>query len=130
MGIEQSVLDRLKKLPTAKQKEVLDFIDFLHHKSGKNRLLKALMGSGQILKLTLQTKTSPKSGGRCGVRSDDSSLEIAPLDLSVSQEISSVPKNIVPDMPDRIHSEIGRWFQKQLVKENNRFLEMGSGHGK
>ena len=36
------------------------------------------------------------------IRPDDSSLEIAPLDLSVSQKISSVPREIVPDMPDRI----------------------------
>lgn len=53
MGVEQSVLDRLKKLPTAKQKEVLDFIDFLHHKSGKKSSSESLNGFWSNFKIDI-----------------------------------------------------------------------------
>lgn len=44
MSVEQTVLDRLKELPAGKQKEVLDFIEFLHHKSRKKQPFKSLNG--------------------------------------------------------------------------------------
>jgi hypothetical protein len=44
MNVEETVLDGLKKLPLVKQKEVLDFINFLHHKSEKKPEYKSLYG--------------------------------------------------------------------------------------
>jgi hypothetical protein len=44
MNVEETVLDGLKKLPLIKQKEVLDFINFLHHKSEKKSEYKSLNG--------------------------------------------------------------------------------------
>ncbi len=44
MNVEETVLDGLKKLPLVKQKEVLDFINFLHHKSERKREYISLNG--------------------------------------------------------------------------------------
>lgn len=44
MNVEETVLDGLKKLPLVKQKEVLDFINFLHHKSENKPEYKSLNG--------------------------------------------------------------------------------------
>jgi hypothetical protein len=44
MNVEETVLGGFKKLPLIKQKEVLDFIRFLHKKSSKNIGYKSLNG--------------------------------------------------------------------------------------
>jgi len=42
--IEQQVLEKLRDLPPEKQKEVLDFVDFLQEKNGQKKPLKSLLG--------------------------------------------------------------------------------------
>jgi mRNA-degrading endonuclease RelE of RelBE toxin-antitoxin system len=44
MTIEQQVLEKLRDLPPEKQKEVLDFVDFLKEKNGQKKPLKSLRG--------------------------------------------------------------------------------------
>ena len=44
MTIEQQVLEKLRDLPPEKQKEVLDFVDFLQEKNGQKKPLKSLLG--------------------------------------------------------------------------------------
>src|SRR5208282_1159430 len=44
MTIEQQVLDKLRELPPEKQKEVLDFVDFLKEKNGTKKPLRSLLG--------------------------------------------------------------------------------------
>jgi hypothetical protein len=44
MTIESQVVDTLRILPKEKQKEVLDFAQFLCQKSGKKKPLRSLMG--------------------------------------------------------------------------------------
>ena len=56
--------------------------------------------------------------------SDESSLEIAPLDLSVSQEISSVPRDMVPDMPDRIIAATALSLNIPLVTRDSRIRKL------
>ena len=42
MTIEEQVLEKLRDLPFDKQKEVLDFVDFLKQKNGPKKPLKSL----------------------------------------------------------------------------------------
>ena len=44
MTIEEQVLEKLRDLPFDKQKEVLDFVDFLKQKNGPKKPLKSLRG--------------------------------------------------------------------------------------
>ncbi len=44
MTIEERVLEKLRDLPADKQKEVLDFVDFLRKKNGSNKPLRSLRG--------------------------------------------------------------------------------------
>lgn len=44
MTIEEQVLEKLRELPPEKQKEVLDFVDFLKEKNGTNKPLRSLRG--------------------------------------------------------------------------------------
>ncbi len=44
MTIEERVLEKLRDLPADKQKEVLDFVDFLRKKNGSKKPLGSLRG--------------------------------------------------------------------------------------
>ena len=44
MTIEQEVLGKLRDLPSEKQKEVLDFVDFLKEKNGTKKPRRSLLG--------------------------------------------------------------------------------------
>jgi hypothetical protein len=44
MTIEQQVLEKLRDLPPEKQKEMLDFVDFLKEKNGPKKPLRNLRG--------------------------------------------------------------------------------------
>lgn len=44
MTIEQQVLEKLRELPPEKQKEVLDFVDFLKEKNGARTPRRSLLG--------------------------------------------------------------------------------------
>jgi Protein of unknown function (DUF2281) len=45
MTIEQQVVEKLRDLPPEKQKEVLDFVDFLKEKNGgRKKPLRSLLG--------------------------------------------------------------------------------------
>lgn len=44
MTIEQQVVEKLRDLPFEKQKEVLDFVDFLKEKDGRKKPLRSLLG--------------------------------------------------------------------------------------
>jgi Protein of unknown function (DUF2281) len=44
MTIEEQVLEKLRDLPPEKQKEVLDFVDFLKEKNGTKKPLRSLLG--------------------------------------------------------------------------------------
>jgi hypothetical protein len=44
MTIEEQVLEKLRDLPPEKQKEVLDFVNFLNQKNGTKKPLKSLRG--------------------------------------------------------------------------------------
>lgn len=44
MTIEQQVLEKLRELPPEKQKQVLDFVDFLKEKNGVGKPRHSLLG--------------------------------------------------------------------------------------
>ena len=44
MTIEQQVLEKLRDLPPDKQKEVLDFVDFLKEKNSPKKPRRSLLG--------------------------------------------------------------------------------------
>ena len=48
MTIEQQVVEKLRDLPPEKQKEVLDFVDFLKEKNGgPKKRRRSLLGCGR-----------------------------------------------------------------------------------
>jgi len=44
MTIEQQVIEKLRDLPPERQKEVLDFVDYLRKKRGPGKPLRSLLG--------------------------------------------------------------------------------------
>jgi EAL domain-containing protein (putative c-di-GMP-specific phosphodiesterase class I) len=44
MTLEQQVLEKLRDLPPDKQKEVLEFVDFLNEKNGPKKPIRSLRG--------------------------------------------------------------------------------------
>jgi hypothetical protein len=44
MSIEEQVVEKLRELPPEKQKEVLDFVDFLKEKNGPKKPRRSLLG--------------------------------------------------------------------------------------
>jgi hypothetical protein len=44
MTIQEQVLEKLRDLPPEKQKEVLDFVEFLKEKNGAKKPLRSLLG--------------------------------------------------------------------------------------
>ena len=44
MSIEQTILEKMRTLPTDKQQEVLDFVEFLQQKSAAKRPRRSLKG--------------------------------------------------------------------------------------
>jgi hypothetical protein len=71
MTIEQQVLEKLHDLPPEKQKEVLDFVDFLKEKNeGPKKPLRSLLGLwSDPQHSTSRKKTSPKLAAKCGATS-------------------------------------------------------------
>ncbi|MCI2429033.1 DUF2281 domain-containing protein [Candidatus Acetothermia bacterium] len=53
MSIEESVLERIRALPPEKQKEVLDFVEFLHKKSHTSQPRRSLKGLWADLKVDI-----------------------------------------------------------------------------
>jgi hypothetical protein len=53
MSIEQRVLETLRDLPEEKQKEVLDFMDFLRQKNGSKKPLRSLRGLWKDLNIQI-----------------------------------------------------------------------------
>ncbi len=53
MTLEQQVLEKLRDLPPEKQKEVLDFIDFLKERNGTNKLRRSLRGLWKDLNIDI-----------------------------------------------------------------------------
>jgi hypothetical protein len=53
MTIEEQVLEKLRELPTEKQREVLDFVDFLKGKNGEKKPLKSLRGLWKDLNINI-----------------------------------------------------------------------------
>jgi hypothetical protein len=53
MTIEQQVLEKLRDLPPEKQKEVLDFVDFLNEKNATKKPLHSLRGLWKNLSIQI-----------------------------------------------------------------------------
>jgi EAL domain-containing protein (putative c-di-GMP-specific phosphodiesterase class I) len=51
MTIEQQVVEKLRELPPEKQKEVLDFVEFLKEKNGAKKHLRSLLGLWEDLNI-------------------------------------------------------------------------------
>lgn len=56
MTIEQQVLETLRELPPEKQKEVLDFVEFLKEKNGTKEPLRSLLGLWSDLNIHITEK--------------------------------------------------------------------------
>jgi hypothetical protein len=53
MTIEQQVVEKLRDLPPEKQKEVLDFVEFLKQKNGTKEPLRSLRGLWKDLNIEI-----------------------------------------------------------------------------
>lgn len=51
MTIEQQVVEKLRELPPEKQKEVLDFVEFLKEKNRAKKPLRSLLGLWEDLNI-------------------------------------------------------------------------------
>jgi len=51
---------------------------------------------------------------------DRQGVKIVPVDLRVAQALESVPREIVPDMPDRIIAATARYLRLPLVTSDSR----------
>ena len=69
MTIEEMVLEKLRRLPPEKQKEVLEFAESLEQTNG----CAAWKGSGRTWTSTLRKKTFPKLAAKCGATSRETS---------------------------------------------------------
>jgi hypothetical protein len=56
MTIEEQVLEKLRDLPPEKQKEVLDFVDFLNEKNGSPKTRPSLHGLWKDLNIDISEK--------------------------------------------------------------------------
>jgi hypothetical protein len=56
MTIEEQVLEKLRDLPPEKQKEVLDFVDFLKEKNGSSKMRNSLRGLWKDLNIDISEK--------------------------------------------------------------------------
>jgi Protein of unknown function (DUF2281) len=56
MRIEEQVVEKLRELPTEKQKEALDFVDFLKEKNGPTKPLASLRGLWRDLNIDITEK--------------------------------------------------------------------------
>lgn len=60
-----------------------------------------------------------------GIQDSKSNWVLAPLDLAVSQELSKVPRDAVPDMPDRVIAATALHLKLPLVTVDNRLRSSG-----
>jgi hypothetical protein len=56
MTMEEQVLEKLRALPPDKQKEVLDFVDFLKEKNGSSKMRRSLRGLWKDLNIDISEK--------------------------------------------------------------------------
>ncbi len=54
------------------------------------------------------------------VAADTQSIKIVPVDRRVAQALESVPREAVPDMPDRIIAATARYLRLPLVTSDRR----------
>lgn len=66
MSMEEMILEKLRGLPPEKQQEVLDFTQFLEHKSAPSHPLRSLKGLWADLGVQITKTISLRSGARCG----------------------------------------------------------------
>lgn len=60
-----------------------------------------------------------------GIKDPKSNWILAPLDLSISQELSKVPRDSVPDMPDRIIAATALHLELPLVTVDSKLRASG-----
>lgn len=58
------------------------------------------------------------------IDSDEIPIEVIPLDLSVSSVITSIPRDIVPDMPDRIIAATAQYHELPLITRDAHILRL------
>jgi hypothetical protein len=73
MTIEEQVLEKLRDLPPEKQKEALDFVDFLNEKNGTKKPRRNLRGLWKDLNIEITERISLRPAVKCGVISRETS---------------------------------------------------------
>lgn len=56
---------------------------------------------------------------------NDSNFVLAPLDLAIAQMVERVPRNLLPDMPDRIIAATALHFNLPLVTRDRKIQAVG-----
>jgi erythromycin esterase-like protein len=62
LTIERQVLEKLRDLPPEKQKEVLDFVEFLKEKNGAKKPLRSLRGLWKGLDIHIMEEDIAEAG--------------------------------------------------------------------
>ncbi|MBX9669374.1 MAG: PIN domain-containing protein [Candidatus Obscuribacterales bacterium] len=60
-----------------------------------------------------------------GIKDPKSNWILAPLDLAVSEELSKVPRDAVPDMPDRIIAATALHLELPLITVDSKLRSSG-----
>ncbi len=58
------------------------------------------------------------------IESDEIPIEVIPLDLFIAREITGIPRDIVPDMPDRIIAATAQYHELPLITCDAHILKL------
>lgn len=131
MSIEESVLEKIRALPPEKQQEVLDFVEFLQKRSLARQPRQSLKGLWADLKVNITEEDIAVA--RCemwgsfpsALTDPTSSFAVVSLDLAIAQGIRQIPRNLLPDMPDRIIAATALHLNLPLVTRDQRIQAVG-----
>lgn len=112
--VDKQILDRLKRLPPDRQREVLDFVGFLERKttptSGRpTRSLERLPAGGRVSAVVALVDSA-------------SGLSLVPIDAAIARALAAVPRPEVPDMPDRIIAATAVHMGVPLVSRDHKIV--------
>lgn len=59
------------------------------------------------------------------INEPDAELQVLPVDLYVASELRDIPREQIPDMPDRIIAAVAQYFNLPLITKDDRIIKAG-----
>ena len=57
------------------------------------------------------------------INEPDAELQVLPVDLYVASELRNIPREQIPDMPDRIIAAVAQYFNLPLITKDDRIIK-------